>query len=108
MQVVTKPADAQLKVPPGFEIKQFAGGLNKPRLMRTAPNGDIFVAESNARSIRVLRPSTDGAMARAERDFRQRARASVWHRVLSDNADPRWVYVANSGSVLRFDYHMAT
>jgi len=61
VEVVAKPADAQLKVPAGFDIKQFASGLDAPRLMRTAPNGDIFIAESSSGRIRVLRPSADGA-----------------------------------------------
>src|SRR5271166_1219289 len=42
VKVVRQPGDAQLKVPSGFEIKQFASGLGAPRLMRAAPNGDIF------------------------------------------------------------------
>ena len=41
--VVGKPTNAQLKVPPGFEVKLFARGLDQPRLLRVAPNGDIFV-----------------------------------------------------------------
>src|ERR1700726_1271046 len=48
VRVVRPPADAKLKVLPGFEIKPFAGGLAGPRLLRTAPNGDIFVAETGA------------------------------------------------------------
>src|ERR1700712_1578037 len=36
------PQGAALKTLPGFTVKQFASGLAKPRLMRVAPNGDIF------------------------------------------------------------------
>src|ERR1700724_2108137 len=42
----SRPRDAQPKVPPGFTIKLFASGLDDPRSLRTAPNGDIFVAET--------------------------------------------------------------
>ena len=59
-EIVERPADARLRVPLGFEVKLFANGLDQPRLMRVAPNGDVFVAESNAGRIRVLRPSDDG------------------------------------------------
>ncbi len=104
VQVVTKPADAQLKVPAGFEIKQFAGGLNKPRLMRTAPNGDIFVAESNAGDIRVLRPSTDGATAEKNEIFASGLERPFGIAFYPNNANPEWVYVANTGSVVRFPY----
>src|SRR6201994_1153971 len=58
--VVAKPAGAMPQVPPGFRIELFAEGLSGPRIIRTAPNGDIFVAETRSGSIRVLR-ATDGA-----------------------------------------------
>ena len=48
--------DEKPAVPPGFEITLFAEGLDQPRIIRAAPNGDIFVAESAAGRIRVLRP----------------------------------------------------
>jgi Membrane bound L-sorbosone dehydrogenase. len=41
--VVPRPAAPSSRFRPGFEIKQIAQGLEKPRLMRLAPNGDIFV-----------------------------------------------------------------
>src|SRR5689334_14497057 len=47
-QLVAEPAGRQPKTLPGFEVKLFAKSLSNPRLMRTAPNGDIFVAESAA------------------------------------------------------------
>ena len=64
-----RPANAQLKVPAGFEVKQFASGLAKPRLMRVAPNGDIFVAESDGGRIRVLRPGADQAAVATKEVF---------------------------------------
>src|ERR1700742_4292942 len=54
-RVVARPAGAMPQVPPGFRIELFAEGLSGPRIIRTAPNGDIFVAETHAGSIRVLR-----------------------------------------------------
>ncbi len=104
VRVAAKPRDAQLKVPPGFEIKQFASGLAQPRLMRVAPNGDIFVAESGAGRIRVLRPNEAATAADKNEIF-----ASGLDRPFgiafypADN--PTWVYVANTDSVVRFAYH---
>src|SRR5580704_19031292 len=40
--IIAKPADAGLKVPAGFHVEAFAK-LEHPRLVRVAPNGDIFV-----------------------------------------------------------------
>src|SRR5207302_9215642 len=44
-RVVARPADARLRVPPGFAIEQYASGFRNPRFLLTAPNGDIFVTE---------------------------------------------------------------
>src|SRR5215475_3365768 len=57
--VVARPADATPLVPDGFKIELLAEGLSGPRILRVAPNGDIFVAETRAGRIRVLR--ADGA-----------------------------------------------
>src|SRR6266478_8393201 len=55
--VVDRPADAQPKVPPGFKIELYATGFRDPRFLLSAPNGDIFVVESRANQIKVLRDS---------------------------------------------------
>src|SRR5271165_6670581 len=47
--------------PLGFVVDLFAEGLAEPRVIRTAPNGDIFVAESGAGRIRIFRPDAAGA-----------------------------------------------
>src|SRR5882757_2064172 len=54
-RVVDRPADAQLKVPLGFKIELYATGFRDPRFLLSAPNGDIFVVESRANQIKVLR-----------------------------------------------------
>ena len=53
--VVDRPANAQPKVPPGFKIELYASGFRDPRFLLTAPSGDIFVVESRANQIKVLR-----------------------------------------------------
>jgi hypothetical protein len=49
------PAGARLKVPPEFKIDIYASGFRDPRFLLTAPNGDLFVIESCANQIKVLR-----------------------------------------------------
>ncbi|HUR82881.1 MAG TPA: PQQ-dependent sugar dehydrogenase [Thermoanaerobaculia bacterium] len=53
--VVKRPANAQLVVPPGFRIDLWADDFQDPRNMILAPNGDVFVADSAAGRIVVLR-----------------------------------------------------
>jgi glucose/arabinose dehydrogenase len=102
VRVVRPPADARLKVLPGFEIKPFASGLAGPRLLRTAPNGDIFVAETGAGRIRVLRPGEYGAASQNE-IFASGMRGPFGIAFYpADN--PEWVYVGNTNSVVRFAY----
>ena len=54
-RVVQRPEGAWPKAPEGFTVTQFASGLIEPRVIVRAPNGDIFVAESRAGRLRVLR-----------------------------------------------------
>ena len=52
---VPRPAAAMPQAMPGYTVSLYADALENPRLMRTAPNGDIFVAESRPGRIKVLR-----------------------------------------------------
>jgi hypothetical protein len=103
-RVVRQPADAKLSVPPHFTVKLFAAGLAGPRLVRVAPNGDIFIAETRDNRIRIMR-AADGADAPSE------------NQVFADGLDrpfgiafyppgdkPQWIYVGNNNSVVRIPY----
>ena len=104
-QVVAKPEGATLAVPPGFTVKTFATGLKNPRLLRTAPNGDIFIAETAANRIRVMR-TTDGADAPAVNQiFADGLDRPFGISFYPPGNDPQWIYVANNNSVERFPYH---
>ena len=46
-RVIGWPEGKSPMVPAGFKITKFASGLDNPRWMYVAPNGDIFVAEAN-------------------------------------------------------------
>src|SRR6185503_8507333 len=57
-RVIPKPEGAQLTLPPGFRIDVFAeGDLQQPRSMALAANGDVFVSESQANRVSILRDS---------------------------------------------------
>lgn len=104
MQLVVDPGDRELKSIPGFEVKLFAKGLEGPRLMRAAPNGDLFVAESNAGRIRVLRTSADGSKAEQMEVFASGLKRPFGINFHPADGQPEWVYVANTDSVVRFPY----
>ena len=104
-RVVKRPKDAWPQAPAGFKVELYADGLAKPRLIRTAPNGDVFVVESKAgRGAGVSRPAGRPARPRWSGVFANGLQQAVRHRVLPAGPDPRWIYVANTDSVVRLPY----
>ncbi len=101
---VEKPSHAQPKVPPGFTIRLFASGLTKPRIIRTAPNGDIFIAETGAGRIRALRPADSGESATRTEVFASGLPGPFGIAFYPNGPEPEWVYVANNDSIVRFAY----
>jgi glucose/arabinose dehydrogenase len=92
------------QVPPGFSVSVFASGLREPRQMKLAPNGDIFLSESGAGRLRVLRAAEGAARASVETfaDVPSRPYGIAFY---PPGPDPRFVYVASEGEVVRFPYH---
>ena len=87
-------------VPNGFEVNLFASGLSGPRIIRTAPNGDVFVAESDAGRIRVLRG--DGGESARSSIFASGLNYPFGIAFYPPGPNPQWVYVAenNCGGAL--------
>jgi glucose/arabinose dehydrogenase/cytochrome c2 len=103
-RVVERPGDAGLSVPPGFAVRVFATGLSGPRLLRTAPNGDTFIAETRAGRIRVIRAG-DGAESPSSNEiFAEGLRGPFGIAFYPAGGEPEWVYVGNVDSVVRFPY----
>jgi glucose/arabinose dehydrogenase len=100
---VPRPASAMPQVPPGFKVELLAEGLSGPREMRTAPNGDIFVSETRAGRIRVLRLSEDGSKLIKNEIYASGLRQPFGVAFFPSD-HPQWVYVANTDSVVRFRY----
>jgi glucose/arabinose dehydrogenase len=102
--VVTRPAGALLHVPPGFEVEPFAAGLERPRLLRVAPNGDVFAAESDAGRLRVLR-AAPGATGKPQSNvFAEGLSYPFGVAFWPPGPDPRFIYVAATDQVVRFPY----
>lgn len=101
-RVAARPEGAWPRVPAGFKVEEYAAGLSNPRLIRTAPNGDLFVAESYAGRVRVLRGA--GGKAETSEVFATDLRQPFGIAFYPPGADPRYVYVANTDSVVRFAY----
>jgi glucose/arabinose dehydrogenase len=103
-RVVRRPANAWPRALPGFAVSQYAAGLENPRLIRRAPNGDLFVAESEPGRVKVLRGAGSDGKVKTVSVFAKRLSQPFGIAFYPLGPNPRYVYVANTGSVVRFPY----
>ncbi len=92
---IDRPAGATLNVPPGFRANVFADGLDHPRWMAVAPNGDVFLAQANEGKITLLRDEDGDARADLVRTFATGLRSPhglAVHRGYLYVADLRYVW----------------
>jgi glucose/arabinose dehydrogenase len=103
-RIVARPATALPKAPAGFKVEQFASGVAGPRLLRTAPNGDIFAALTNAGKIALFRGI--GADGKVEKSaiFASGLNKPFGIAFYPPGPDPKWIYVGNTDAVVRFAY----
>ena len=102
--LIPRPNQAWPKAPDGFRVDLYATGLENPRLLRTAPNGDIFLAESRAGKIRVFRGVNKDGRATQSEVFASGLDHPFGIAFYPLGKNPKWVYVANTTSVVRFPY----
>jgi len=103
-KLVPRPADAMPKVPEGFKVEEFLSGLKNPRLIRTAPNGDIFVAESRAGLIRVLRAKNGAGKPEVNEVFASGLNRPFGIAFYPLGNNPQYVYIGSTDAVIRFPY----
>src|ERR1700691_727245 len=103
--VADQPKGAWPKVPAGFKVERFAEDLENPRLIRTAPNGDLFLAESDACRVKVFRGISNNGRPSKEETFVGGLNKPFGIAFYPPGNDPQWVYIANTDSVVRFAYH---
>jgi glucose/arabinose dehydrogenase len=122
--LIPRPADAWPIAPAGFKVTLYAGGdaaplqrkdntehmrlsggtFTQPRIVRTAPNGDIFLADTGAGTLFVLRgATTDGKAATMEKFATGLDHPFGIAFYPAEN--PRYVYVGNATTIQRFAYH---
>lgn len=98
--IVDRPENAALKVPKNFQVNVFAeDDFENPRWMTLAPNGDVFVADSKANSVIILRDKNNDGVAEERFTFADNLSQPFGMAFYKD-----WFYVANTDSVVRFTY----
>jgi glucose/arabinose dehydrogenase len=102
--IVPRPADAWPKVPEGFKVDQLATGLENPRAIVTAPNGDLFLAESHPGRIRVVRGFTSNGKLQTNEVFATGLTMPYGIAFYPPGPNPQYVYFGNTNSIVRFPY----
>lgn len=104
-RVAQRPDGAMPKVPAGFKVEEFASGFKNPRLIRAAPNGDLFLADSRANQVYVLRQGKkDPSKPEVNQVFASGLNSPFGVAFYPLGAEPRWIYIGNTDSVVRFPY----
>jgi glucose/arabinose dehydrogenase len=97
-----------MTLPSGFSLNVFAEGLEAPRRIAIAPGAtaqkyDVFVSESAAGRVRVLRESNGDGIADSRSTFTQGLNMpyglAFWKN---------WLYIANTDQVVRFPYALGS
>jgi glucose/arabinose dehydrogenase len=108
--LVPRPAGAWPKAPAGFKVALYADGLDEPRLMRFAPNGDLFVADSeidrkpDTGKIRVFRGVDASGKPKEVGVYATGLAQPFGIAFYPLGPNPRWLYIGNTDTVVRFPY----
>ncbi len=103
-RMVPRPEGAWPKAPAGFQVTVFRTGLDNPRQLTTAPNGDVFVVESDPGRVRVLRGTQGGNPTETTQIFASGLVKPFGIAFYPPGPNPRYLYIGNTDSVVRFPY----
>jgi glucose/arabinose dehydrogenase len=104
-RVVPRPDNAWPVAPQGFKVELFATGLLNPRLTRTAPNGDLFVAETTGKGeITIFRGITADGKPMETSTFATGLNSPFGIAFYPPGPNPQYLYIGNTDSVVRFPY----
>ncbi len=104
-KVVARPDNAWPVAPAGFKVEMYASGLDNPRWMRTAPNGDIFLAEMEPGRILIFRGTSASGKAEQTAIFAEGLQHPYGIAFYPPGPDPQWIYIGDENELLRFPYH---
>src|SRR5215469_4714670 len=103
-RIIDRPKDAWPQAMPGFKVELFASNLDEPRKIVTAPNGDIFLAESHGGDIRVFRGIGGDGKAEQSEVFATGLNQPYGIAFYPPGSNPKYVYIGDTDAVLRFPY----
>ncbi|HWO36005.1 MAG TPA: c-type cytochrome [Candidatus Acidoferrum sp.] len=104
-KLVARPDNVWPAAPAGFKVELYGSGFENPRTLRTAPNGDIFLAESDPGRIRVFRGLTSDGKPEQSAIFASGLKRPYGLAFYPPGPDPQWLYVGSTAEMVRFPYH---
>ena len=104
VEIVKRSKRTKPVAPKGFAVDLIASGLAGPRVIRVAPNGDLFVADSEANSIGVYRVHSGSARPAKSEIYASGLNKPFGIAFYPLGPNPEWVYIANTDGVVRFPY----
>ena len=103
-RIVPRPEGTMPQAPAGFKVGLFASELKIPRVIRVAPNGDVFVVETQAGQVHVFRGIGRDGKPEHEAVFATGFHEPYGMVFYPRGKNPKWLYVANTDSVIRYAY----
>jgi glucose/arabinose dehydrogenase len=123
--LVPRPINSWPVAPAGFDVTLYAGGdaaplqradatqhmqlssgtFTEPRFITTAPNGDLFLSDSGAGTIFVLRGVAPSGKAATIEKFATGLDHPFGITFFPAGPNPQYVYIGNATTIQRFAYH---
>jgi glucose/arabinose dehydrogenase len=117
-KLAARPANALPRVLPGFTVTAYASGLGRPRGMRTAPNGDLFIGDlgtykpggvglaANPSTGRILVMRAGAATGTPPDVFAEGLDRPFGIAFYPPGSNPRYVYIGTTTQIVRYPYHV--
>jgi glucose/arabinose dehydrogenase len=102
--MIPRPPNAWPIAPKGFKVELYATGLDNPRLLRLAPNGDLFLAESETGKIKVFRGVTADGKPQQVSVFADGLHQPFGIAFYPSGPNPKYVYIGDTDGIVRFPY----
>jgi glucose/arabinose dehydrogenase len=109
--VVARPPGAMPEAPAGFKVELYSSDVKGPRLIRTAPNGDLFVVESepdrsisDSGTVKVFRGVDAKGNPKEVSTFATGLKQPFGLAFYPLGPNPQWIYIGNTDSVVKFPY----
>jgi len=103
--VVPRPEGAWPIAPKGFKVELYTTGLDNPRLIRFAPNGDLFLAESASGKIKIFRGVDADGKPKQVSVFATDLHQPFGIAFYPLGPNPKWIYIGDTDEIVRFPYH---